>query len=78
MAKKVHACQTCGSLVEEPGHLCNPEGEPMTCVYCGEDGSFAKHYCQGKLEDISYVCEQCDRLATSAKLLCKPTRVPKS
>lgn len=50
----------------------------MTCIYCGEDGSFARHYCQGKLKDIGYVCEQCDRLATSGKHLCKPSRVPRA
>ncbi|MBI4642808.1 MAG: hypothetical protein HY790_07635 [Deltaproteobacteria bacterium] len=78
MAKKVYTCQTCGALAEEPGHLCNPAGEPMTCAYCGEKSSHVKHYCKGKLEDIKYVCEQCGRLSTSADLLCKPTNVPTS
>lgn len=76
MAKKVFTCATCGALAEEPGHLCNPSGEPMTCAYCGEKGAHAKHYCKGKLEDIKYVCDQCGRLATSADLLCKPKEVP--
>jgi DNA-directed RNA polymerase subunit RPC12/RpoP len=76
MAKKVYTCQTCGALAEEPGHLCNPGGEAMTCAYCGKKGPFAQHYCKGKLEDINYVCENCGRLATSADLLCKPTSVP--
>jgi len=78
MAKKVYTCQTCGALAEEPGHLCNPAGEAMTCAYCGKKGPFAKHYCKGKLDDINYVCENCGRLATSADLLCKPTKVPAS
>jgi hypothetical protein len=30
MAKKVYTCQTCGALAEEPGHLCNPNMDPMT------------------------------------------------
>jgi DNA-directed RNA polymerase subunit RPC12/RpoP len=78
MEKKVYTCQTCGAIAEEPGHLCNPGGEAMTCKYCGKKGPFVKHYCKGKLEDIRYVCEQCGRLATSADLLCKPTSVPSS
>jgi DNA-directed RNA polymerase subunit RPC12/RpoP len=78
MAKKVYTCATCGALAEEPGHLCNPAGEPMTCAYCGEKGVHAKHYCKGKLEDIKYVCDQCGRLATSADLLCKPKSVSAS
>ena len=78
MAKKVYTCATCGALAEEPGHLCNPAGDPMTCAYCGEKGAHTKHYCKGKLEDNKYVCEQVGRLATSADLLCKPTNVPSS
>jgi len=78
MAKKVYTCATCGALAEEPGHLCNPAGEPMTCAYCGEKAAHAKHFCKGKLEDIKYVCDQCGRLSTSADLLCKPKEVPTS
>ena len=33
MAKKVYTCQTCGALAEEPGHLCNPNADPMTCAF---------------------------------------------
>ncbi len=78
MAKRVYVCDTCGALAEEPGHLCNPKGEAMTCAYCGEKAPHLKHYCKGKLEDLKYVCEQCGRLATSEDFLCKPKAVPES
>jgi len=76
MAKKVYTCQSCGALAEEPGHLCNPNMDPMTCSFCGEKAPHTKHYCKGKLEDIKYVCSKCGRLATSGDFLCEPTGVP--
>jgi rubrerythrin len=76
MAKKVYTCQTCGALAEEPGHLCNPNMEPMTCAFCGATAPHTKHYCKGKLEDIKFVCNKCGRLAISEDLLCEPTKVP--
>lgn len=77
MSKKVYVCATCGALAEEPGHLCNPQGEKLSCSYCqAEVSPHEKHYCEGKLKDIKYVCENCGRLATKAEFLCKPTNVP--
>jgi DNA-directed RNA polymerase subunit RPC12/RpoP len=77
MEKKAYVCSTCGALAEEPGHLCNPQGESMTCGYCGDPHeAHEKHYCKGKLEDIKYVCEGCGRLATSQDFLCDPKEVP--
>jgi len=77
MAKKVYVCSTCGALAEEPGHLCNPQGEKAACSYCAQEVSpHEKHFCKGKLEDIKYVCEGCGRLATKADFLCKPKDVP--
>uniref|UniRef100_A0A7V4G8N6 Uncharacterized protein n=1 Tax=Desulfobacca acetoxidans TaxID=60893 RepID=A0A7V4G8N6_9BACT len=77
MSKKAYVCATCGALAEEPGHLCNPQGAPLACSYCGlEHAPHEKHYCQGKLEDLKYVCESCGRLATSQDFLCHPKEVP--
>jgi DNA-directed RNA polymerase subunit RPC12/RpoP len=74
---KAYVCATCGALAEAPGHLCNPQGEPLTCKYCGKKHEVhEKHFCKGKLEDIKYVCKNCGRLATSADFLCKPQEVP--
>jgi hypothetical protein len=79
MAKRVYVCETCSALAEEPGHLCNPKGEPRKCNYCGlEHAPHEKHFCKGKLEDIKYACEGCGRLATSADFLCKPKKVPEA
>jgi DNA-directed RNA polymerase subunit RPC12/RpoP len=76
MAKKAYVCATCGALAEEPGHLCNPQGE-ATCGYCGKThGAQEKHYCKGKLDDVKFVCEGCGRLATSKDFLCNPKEVP--
>lgn len=77
MAKRVYVCETCGALAEEPGHLCNPKGEAMTCAYCGEKGAHTKHYCKGKVESIKYVCDKCGRLSESGDLLCEPKEIPK-
>jgi hypothetical protein len=76
MAEKAYTCKTCGAVAAEPGHLCNPSTEIMPCAYCGERTPHVKHYCKGKMEDLKYVCEGCGRLAPSAELLCKPSKVP--
>jgi DNA-directed RNA polymerase subunit RPC12/RpoP len=77
MAKRVYVCETCGALADEPGHLCNPKGQPLTCTYCGfEHGPHVKHFCEGKMKDLKYTCEQCGRLAPTADVLCQPKEVP--
>jgi len=76
MAKRVYVCETCGALAEEPGHLCNPKGEPQKCGFCGETAHYEKHFCKGKLEAIQFACEGCGRLATTPDCLCKPKKVP--
>jgi hypothetical protein len=76
MTKKVLTCQTCGALAEEPGHLCSPSQEKTVCPYCGQTASHVKHYCQGKLDSLKYVCEKCGRLAPALETLCQPAAVP--
>ena len=48
MAKKVYTCQSCGALAEEPGHLCNPNMDPMTCAFCGGKGPSYQALLQGQ------------------------------
>lgn len=65
-----YTCKTCGAVAEEPGHLCNPCGDPQTCSFCGAPQVDAHHMCKDKLANMKYVCEGCGRVAMEAEHLC--------
>lgn len=71
-----HACPTCMQSAGEHGHLCVPVNEKdETCDWCGSLIPSQRHLCNGKVREISFVCNSCGRTAVSADLLCKPEKI---
>jgi predicted RNA-binding Zn-ribbon protein involved in translation (DUF1610 family) len=70
-----HTCKSCGAVADDPGHLCNPTVEVLTCPFCGEADVSATHVCQKKLAAIKYSCESCGRVAAESGNLCKPSEI---
>ena len=33
--KMAYTCKHCGAMANDPGHLCNPCGDPAKCSFCG-------------------------------------------
>lgn len=67
-----YSCKTCGAVAPEPGHLCNPCGDLVTCSFCGTPDVDTKHVCKDKLEAMQYVCEGCGRVGMEESNVCKP------
>lgn len=70
-----HTCQSCGAVADDPGHLCNPTVEELSCSYCGEDDVPVTHVCKSKLEAMKYSCGSCGRVAAESGDLCKPEEI---
>ena len=77
--KKQYVCETCGAVTTAKGHLCNPvplTGKSACCSLCGKPADNARHICEAKKAELSYVCDKCGRVATTKSLLCSPKRIP--
>ena len=70
-----YTCETCGAVAEEPGHLCNPCGDPTECNFCGTPEMDTTHVCKDKLAAMKFVCEGCGRVAMEEDLLCKASPI---
>lgn len=70
-----HTCKSCGAKADDPGHLCSPTVEILSCSYCGATDVGAAHVCQQKMAAIKYSCESCGRVAPESGDLCKPTEI---
>jgi len=70
-----HTCQSCGAVADDPGHLCQPTVEKVSCSFCGEDDVSVNHVCKQKLAAMQYSCESCGRVAAEDKDLCKPFKI---
>ncbi|TKB09981.1 hypothetical protein [Desulforhopalus sp. IMCC35007] len=70
-----HTCKSCGAVADDPGHLCDPIDEEISCSFCGEKNVGITHVCKAKLAAIKYSCSSCGRMAASSGDLCKPTEI---
>jgi hypothetical protein len=70
-----YTCKNCGAVADEPGHLCNPCGDPSDCSFCGTPSVKTSHMCKDKLAAMKYVCEGCGRVAMKKGHLCKPSAI---
>lgn len=70
-----HSCQNCGAVADDPGHLCNPTTESLSCPYCGVENVSSAHVCKSKLAAMQYSCESCGRVAAKDTDLCKPYEI---
>lgn len=70
-----YTCKNCGSVANEPGHLCNPCGDPANCSFCGAPNVDHAHMCKDKLSAMKYACSSCGRVAMEAEHLCKPSEI---
>ena len=70
-----HTCKTCGSMADDPGHLCNPTQEKISCSYCNQSDVGTNHICKEKMAAMKYSCQSCGRVAPDASGLCKPGEI---
>jgi hypothetical protein len=70
-----YTCKNCGAVADEPGHLCNPCGDPQKCSFCGAPGVTHTHICKDKLAAMKFVCQGCGRVAMEEGHLCKPSPI---
>jgi len=70
-----HTCKSCGAVADDPGHLCNPTLEKLSCSYCGADDVGATHVCKEKLAAMKFSCQSCGRVAAEETELCKPAAI---
>ncbi|MFC1824707.1 hypothetical protein ACFL9T_18520 [Thermodesulfobacteriota bacterium] len=70
-----YTCKNCGAVADEPGHLCNPCGDPAKCSFCGASQADTTHMCKDKLASMKYVCDGCGRVAMEEGNLCKPSPI---
>ncbi|MCE7911082.1 MAG: hypothetical protein DCC43_15710 [Candidatus Brocadia sp.] len=77
----IYTCKTCGLVMEEKGHLCNPipAKKVVACKYCGTTTGDPRHVCSPKLVSLKYICDSCGRLAAKREMLCRPSplQIPK-
>jgi uncharacterized Zn finger protein len=71
----VHTCKSCGAVADDPGHLCNPTAETLSCSYCGANDVGATHVCKEKLAAMKFSCQSCGRVAAEDTELCKPAKI---
>ncbi|HON51544.1 MAG TPA: dodecin domain-containing protein [Candidatus Sumerlaeota bacterium] len=68
-----HVCPTCGQHSGPDGHMCYPVSkEDKTCDWCGNVIPDERHLCDGKLKELTYICNSCGRTAVKAEYLCNP------
>lgn len=70
-----HTCKSCGAVADDPGHLCNPTVEKISCSYCGESDVSAAHVCKEKLAAMKFSCQSCGRVAAEDAELCNPLKI---
>lgn len=70
-----HSCKNCGAVADDPGHLCAPTVESISCSHCGESDVGVTHVCKEKLAAMKFSCESCGRVAAESSELCKPTDI---
>ncbi len=70
-----YTCSTCGVVAEDPGHLCNPSLEKMSCSHCGDADVPVHHVCRGMLAEAKYSCGSCGRVADDEGSLCRPLKI---
>lgn len=70
-----HTCKNCGAVADDPGHLCNPTVEAVSCSYCGNGDVAVTHVCKGKLEAMKFSCKNCGRVAAEGGDLCSPEAI---
>lgn len=70
-----HTCQNCGAVADDPGHLCNPIREHLSCEFCGAKDVSSTHVCKEKMAAMKYSCTTCGRVATDSSHLCSPGEI---
>ncbi len=70
-----HTCKNCGAVADDPGHLCAPTVENLSCEFCGETDISSNHVCKAKIASIKYSCGSCGRVAADDTNLCKPNEI---
>ena len=70
-----HTCKSCGAVADDPGHLCSPTVEALSCPHCGESDVGANHVCKQKLSAMKFSCQSCGRVAAEGSELCKPSEI---
>jgi hypothetical protein len=62
-------------MADDPGHLCNPTLEIVSCSYCNMPDVGINHICKEKLAAMKFSCQSCGRVAPDAGGLCNPTEI---
>ncbi len=71
-----HICATCEEQTGPDGHMCTPIGrEDQQCEWCGALIVNKRHLCEGKLQELLYICNSCGRTAVSGEHLCEPVKI---
>jgi uncharacterized Zn finger protein len=70
-----HSCKSCGAVADDPGHLCDPTQEEISCSYCGTDNVSVNHVCKDKLVAMKFTCTSCGKLSPDESHLCKPSEI---
>lgn len=71
----VHTCKNCGGTADDPGHLCDPTEEEISCSYCGAENVSVNHVCKEKLAAMKFSCQSCGKMAPDEARLCKPAEI---
>lgn len=70
-----HTCKSCGAIADDPGHLCDPTTEVLSCEYCGQEDVGINHVCKQKLTAMKYSCNSCGKMAPEENRLCNPVEI---
>lgn len=74
--KKINECPTCHKDAKESGHLCVPRTlSHKNCNWCGAFIPNARHLCNEKVRELTYICNSCGRTAVKPEFLCSPKRI---
>lgn len=73
--KMAHTCKNCGAIADDPGHLCDPTTEELSCDYCGTKDVGVNHVCKQKLASMKYSCNSCGKMAPEEDRLCNPVEI---
>lgn len=69
-------CPTCHKKAGESGHLCVPRSlSHKKCDWCGAFIPNARHLCNSKLQEVTYICNSCGRTAVKPEFLCQPQKI---
>ncbi len=70
-----HTCKNCGAVADDPGHLCDPTTELLSCSYCKGDDVGVNHVCKEKLTAMKFSCGSCGKMAPEEARLCNPVKI---